>query len=693
MIKRKGRSYAAYHRLRISAVTDQLAKLIARVAGFDENSDYFIIIRSMVRTWRVKTYVEHRLTPEHAKMPTANRFLYEFDLSYPVRRINYLRSKADELHRSEPDAKALIQLLGKNLGVDVDREPFTERQTVAFQNEVLTFKRTLNDLFVSLRRACRSLRSRHALKDKNQETATSVSPVKDEVLTLMGQIEAAVKNLVDPESPSPVLDYFLGKREEGPTDTAASRSYKWESPEEECIRRVQTFLEDPNHAHILKQFGVTAGALKENVIEAKTEAERRSMELFSTKDSSPDSGDLNIDKVIWIARNALAHYYENYEDYDQLTYPIMYDTGIGEADAIDIIRISPEDAKQLIDERKTGCRKLAGSTLGHFGAFLARQWRENDILWGRLDGAERVISALLPDHPLRRQLIGEAQAQIVLETLAPMGAEERQALLAESLMRTKTRKAEPYQLDDFINRLSANCTTDPALNEQLKESINPNELRQFYEDNFRTRSKLEPESALRSAARATTVIGKILDSLSKKKGVNSKYSLWIIRLGQIFWALVEVAVPRSFPDLMFRHWLKLVYFLEAILIAGSTLLLAKEVQQFALTAFGITAAVHLAVLILRDLIQSRNRWANLGKAILGVALVALIISGGLVFAAVLGGEFAWNVIWTARNFVMTEHDFGMNPKTYGRVLLILFVFAVFLLAIRRDLRALFKSRT
>ena len=693
MIKRKGRSYAAYHRLRISAVTDQLARLIARVAGFDENSDYFIIIRSMVRTWRVKTYVEHRLTPEHARMPTANRFLYEFDLSYPIRRINYLRSKADELHRLEPDAEALIQLLGKNWGVDIEREPFTERQTIAFQNEVLTFKRTLNDLFVLLRRAGRSLRSRHAAKDKTQETATNVSPVKEEVLSLMGQIEAAVKDLVvDTESFSPVLDYFLGKRE-GHADIAASQSYKWESPEEECIRRVQAFLEDPKHAHILKQFEVTAAALKENVIEAKAEAERSSMELFSTKDTSPDSGDLNIDKVIWIARNALAHYYENYEDYDLLTYPIMYDTGIGEADAIDIIRISPEDAKQLIDERKTGCHKLAGSSLGHFGAFLARQWRENDILWGRLDGAERLISALLPHHPLRKQLIGEAQAQIVYETITPMGVEERHALLAESLMRTKTRKAEPNQLDDFIHRLSTNCTTDPALNDKLTGLINSNELRQFYEDNFRTRSKLEPESALRSAARATTVVGKILDSLSKKKGVNSKYSLWIIRLGQIFWGLVEVAVPRSFPDLMFRHWLKLVYFLEALLIAGSTLLLAKEVQQFALTAFGITASVHLAVLILRDLIQSRNRWANLGKAIGGFLLVALIVSGGLAFAAVLGVEFAWNVIWTTRTFVLTEHDIGMNLKTFARVLLILVVFTVFLWAIRSDLRALFKRRT
>jgi len=689
LIKRKGRSYAAYHRLRIAAVTDNMARLIARVAGFDENSDYFIIIRSMVRAWRMKTYAEYR-SPEQATMPTQNRFLYEFDLSYPIRRINYLRSKADELHRLEPDVKTLIQVLGKRWGLDIEQEPFNQRQKVAFQNEVLSFKRTLNDLFVLMRRATRSLRSRHASTDKTPgEKAPNVSPVKNEVLTLMGQIEEAVKKVADPKSKSPVLDYFLGKRE-GSKDVAASRAYKWESPEEECKRRVQTFLEDPNHAHLLKQFEITAGALKQNVIDVKSEAERRSIELFSQKNANPRSGDLNVDKVIWVARNALAHYYENYEDYDLLTYPIMYETGIGEADAIDIVRISPEDAKQLIDERKTGCHKLAGSALGHFGAFLARQWRQNDILWGRLDGAERMISALLPDHPLRRQLIGEAQAQIVYETIAPMGEKERQELLAESLMRTKTRKAEPNQLDHFIHRLSTNCTTDPALNQKITELINPNELRQFYEDNFRTRSKLEPESALRSAARATTVIGKILDSLSKNRGVSSKYSLWIIRLGQLFWALVEVAVPRSFPDLVFRHWLKLIYFLEVLLIAGSTLLLAKEVQQFALTAFGITAAVHLAVLILRDLIQSKNRWANLAKAIGGFLVVVLIVSGGLAFSAVLGGQFAWNVLWTVRHFVLTPHDVGLNLKTFMRVLLILIVLTVFLWAIRGDLKAIFK---
>jgi len=691
MIKRKGRAYAGYHRLRISSVTDNVAKLIARVAGFDEESDYFIIVRSMVRAWRVKTYVEHRMTPEQEEMPTANRFLYEFDLSYPIRRINYLRNKADALYRQDRNAKPLINILARNYGMDTEKEPFTTAQEAAFQNELLSFKRTLNDLFVLLRRAGRSLRSRHGATEKSTAEPIAVSPVKNEVQELMRQIEETVKKVhPDPDTPSVVLDYFLGKRD--PVVQAASgRDYRSGSPEEECVHRAEEFLDQ--HPELLTQFALTAEELKQNIIKAKSDAEQQTMELFTSKSTDPRSGDLKIDSVIWLARNAMAHYYNHYEDYDLLTYPMLYETGVGEADAIDIIRISPEDAKQLIDERQTGCHKLAGSALGHFGAFLARQWRENDILWGRLDGAERIITALIPNHPLRQQLIGEAQGQIVQETIVAMGEEERHALLAESLMRTRTRKAEANQLDDFINRLMSNCTSDPALNQKLSDLINPNELRQFYEDNFRLRSKLEPESTLRSAARATTVIGKILDSLSKGRGVSSKYSLWIVRLGQIFWALVEVAVPRSFPDLVFRHWLKLVYFLEVLLIAGSTLLLAKEVQQFALTAFGITAAVHLAVLILRDLIQSRNRWANLGKAMGAVVLVVLIVSGGLAFSAVLGGEFAWNVIWTLRTFVMTDHDWGLNLKSLARVLLILVVFSVFLWAIRNDLKALFKGRT
>jgi hypothetical protein len=428
-------------------------------------------------------------------------------------------------------------------------------------------------------------------------------------------------------------------------------------------------------------------------LDAKREAEEKSIALFSAKDTNPVSGNLAIDTVIWIARRALAHYYDNYEDYDLLTYPILFETGVGEADTIDIIRISPEDAKQLIDERETGCHKLAGSALGHFGAFMARQWRQNDILWGRLDGAERIVSALLPKHPLRKQLIGEAQAQIICETIEVMGEQERHALLAESWMRTRTRKSEANQLDGFIRRLIDNSASDPQLQQRLKNLIDPNKLRQYYEDNFRLRSKLEPESALRSAARATTVIGKILDAMSRKRGINNRYSVWIVRLGKIFWSLVEVAVPRSFPDLVFRHLLKLIYFLEVLLIAASLVLLGKasEVRSFALTAFSITVAVHLTVVVLRDVIQSRSRWLNLVKAAAALVLVTLIAIGGLSVAAMLGAEFAWNLIANARSSMLVDDPIGFNFSTIRLLFWPLVVLTVFLAVIGKDVKAAFKK--
>ena len=696
MIKRKGRAYAGYHRLRISAVTDQIAKLIARVAGFDENSDYFVIVRAMVRAWRVQTYVEHRLTSEQEKMPTANRFLYEFDLAYPLRRINYLRNKADAMHRLDPNALTLVKIIAKGFNLDLDQRPFTEAEEDAFQEEVLRFKRTLNELFVDLRRAGRSLRSRHTGGKKEDQAAASngqpatanVSPVKAHVRTLMEQIEVSVRKLAsNPESPSVVLDFFLGK------SNGTARSYRADSPEEDCNLRTEDFLSRPENAHIVEQFLRTAEVLKDNVLEAKREAEEKSIALFSAKDTNPVSGNLAIDTVIWIARRALAHYYDNYEDYDLLTYPILFETGVGEADTIDIIRISPEDAKQLIDERETGCHKLAGSSLGHFGAFMARQWRQNDILWGRLDGAERIVSALLPKHPLRKQLIGEAQAQIICETIEVMGEQERHALLAESWMRTRTRKSEANQLDGFIRRLIDNSASDPQLHQRLKNLIDPNKLRQYYEDNFRLRSKLEPESALRSAARATTVIGKILDAMSRKRGINNRYSVWIVRLGKIFWSLVEVAVPRSFPDLVFRHLLKLIYFLEVLLIAASLVLLGKasEVRSFALTAFAITVAVHLTVVVLRDLIQSRSRWVNLVKAAAALVLVTLIAVGGLSVAAMLGAEFAWNLIANARSSMLVDDPIGFNFSTIRLLFWPLVVLTVFLAVIGKDVKAAFKK--
>jgi len=54
VVDKKGIGYVAYHRLDIHSVSDDLAKLVTRVAGFDEESDHFMIIRSLVGEWRAK---------------------------------------------------------------------------------------------------------------------------------------------------------------------------------------------------------------------------------------------------------------------------------------------------------------------------------------------------------------------------------------------------------------------------------------------------------------------------------------------------------------------------------------------------------------------------------------------------------------------------------------------------------------
>ena len=46
--------------------------------------------------------------------------------------------------------------------------------------------------------------------------------------------------------------------------------------------------------------------------------------------------------------------------------------------------------------------KIAGTQLGHLGAFFARDWRTNDWWWGRLDAVEALLEAVLDEDAIER---------------------------------------------------------------------------------------------------------------------------------------------------------------------------------------------------------------------------------------------------------------------------------------------------
>src|SRR5262249_10506491 len=149
--------------------------------------------------------------------------------------------------------------------------------------------------------------------------------------------------------------------------------------------------------------------------------------LFEEADMPPDLG-----LPARLARYCFGHYYEYYDDYDLVLYPLMYQAVLGEAAKIDVIRISPEDA-----ERECPAAKLARTAYAHFGAFLDRGWRKNDMLWGRLDGAQRLIAAILPDEAdrsIRNQLTNEAHEIILAEELNSSKQDVLTRILADAMV-------------------------------------------------------------------------------------------------------------------------------------------------------------------------------------------------------------------------------------------------------------------
>ena len=74
-----------------------------------------------------------------------------------------------------------------------------------------------------------------------------------------------------------------------------------------------------------------------------------------------------------------------------------------------------------------------------------------------------------------------------------------------------------------------------------------------------------------------------------------------------------------------------------------------------------------------------------GLDVIGWSTWAGVLAAGLALAAVFGWEFAWNLIWSVRTFILTDHDVGLNLKTLTKVLLILAPVTVFLWTIRKDL--------
>lgn len=94
-----------------------------------------------------------------------------------------------------------------------------------------------------------------------------------------------------------------------------------------------------------------------------------------------------------LMRDELVIAYLGFPYFDVLSYPVARWRDLEELDEVKVMRLSAEDSGAIRSGGAQGV--LKGIKLFNFGAFFSRAYRENDYLWGRLHGAERMVDLIL----------------------------------------------------------------------------------------------------------------------------------------------------------------------------------------------------------------------------------------------------------------------------------------------------------
>lgn len=704
MVQEKGRSFLSYRKLRISAVTDEVARLLARLLNIDANSDFLLPLRCLVRAWRDANYFDD-------KSPSLNQFLSDFDFSHRIRRLTFIREKIDRLYDFSWSTRQELMEYGQKyrelepLLNKLDQEQqkifrsqnadigwllgllrssgrlaqLEDGQREELREALIFMKCEVNQVYKELQSKARLLRQRR-LQANQAENVKAVPDAKRVENPLLEPIENIgittdlLQQIIDPDN----LRMLLEKQERNPTSSGAVN-------EDDCFLVAEDFMKkhsgDNDFAGKIKK---AADKLQSELKDAIEHARHRIGVLFDpnkTIEAESERGQNYLnqlhDQIAWLGsptvkgvREYLAYYYYNFEEYDQISFPIFYEAEVGEASTVDVIRVSPEDATSLIDEREEarnspsgkGRQKLAGVSLHHFGAFLDRTWRQNDIMWGRLDGFERLITTLLPgdqNKNLRRFLIDEGNTSILIDELPPESRLQLGGIVSEALVRASAGEPIEAAVTKVTRGLKDNSPVRTRLEAVVRSSLNNQELMDFIKSGYEVNRKLDPKPLLTSISRSTQIIGKVFEDVANANQLDGKSLAWIARLGQVFWGLVEVAVPNTLRNMLWNRWLSIIYAFEFFIIVAGLLLSSQGAQQFGWTAFGITAALNVIVLVLKDIMRGRHAVYRASVVfvcllILSLAALGLLEVLGPVFGVTWGSQHLHPMYWlkeTARHWI------------------------------------------
>ena len=141
-----------------------------------------------------------------------------------------------------------------------------------------------------------------------------------------------------------------------------------------------------------------------------------------------------------------------------------------------------------------GTRKLYGSTLNHFGAFVDGAWRDRDWTWGRLDAAAHLVRMIVSDAPeagiddaaendwvlaIQKAILGDAKKLDAWKSQVTQSFDgegiDNQYVLNQMRMTKQGRASLTELFDEFLTTAAAAGRDGPglagAITENLRESL------------------------------------------------------------------------------------------------------------------------------------------------------------------------------------------------------------------------------
>jgi patatin-related protein len=572
-------TYAAYHTLRVEAVIDDLANLASAAMEYPGGPGYIRAIRYVFDAWvhdRFPDYAQQGPVPAG---DTLTSFLYAFDMQYRFRRLDLVKKKIDHVFPLTDAADVTGPILDA-AGIEFWPDPGSEAEK-SFQAELLRLKAALNEIeHLVFRRAMSDLRPR---------------PGSDEVREFPELVERLG------------LDERTLQRILRPLDDLERR------------RRAWTVLDEHR-----PEFRAMSEWLERLFRSLREEANR----YWGAQIDPPV---LPSDEPVEAARRLVQLTWERFEAYDSVAFPMLFGADVGEADEVEIIRISPVDAKGLRNVERPGTpQKVAGSKYGHFGGFLDEQWRKNDILWGRLDAAELLVSVLVPVKQRNRgevveRLRKEAQAEIIREHFTA----EQRAIIARRLMDEIAGLQEPMPTDAAgVGELAERYGADRNLRTMFEVLVTDDDrLLEAFARTYVVDPNLPAGPTVKTLGRSLHVIGNVLRGTADQRGMAAlrKPFFWVGKIGQLVSGTAEASIPGSWTHLLTFHWLALFYLFGAALFVIGFVFGHPALQRWALSLLLITLAVNVALWVLRAFLTDRRWWVAVPIVIVGVVLVGMAV--------------------------------------------------------------------